>query len=116
MKDRFIQLQLKALFKRPLTEEGVKDALYNAWDNGASTALLLPGWAYSEVGGQFREAYARLLLGVIALNDYNDLYGVDPGIEELAGIIDRHIKEEKIVPFLILAPELTPISEERSRN
>lgn len=116
MKDRFLRTLLRGLCKRPLTEKRVKDAIYDAWENGASEALLLQTWAYSEVDEQRRVAYARMFLGLIALNDYNDLYGEDPSGEHLGRIIDNHIKMEKIVPFLILTPELTSISEERSRN
>jgi len=116
MKDRFLWLQLKGLRKRPLTKERVKVALYNAWENGASTALLLPAWAFSEVGEQRREAYAKMFLGFIAINDYHDLYGEDPSIEEFAKILEKQIKQEKVVPFVTLTPELISISEERSRN
>jgi len=102
MKDRFVRLQLKELRKRPLTEEGVKDALLNAWEKGASTALFAPNWAYSGIAEEQREAYARLVLGAIAFNDYRDSHGHDPTPEKYRELVDELVEREKEIPFVTL--------------
>lgn len=111
MKERFVRLQLKELRKRPLTEGRVKEALYNAWENGASTALFAPNWARSEiiVGDPLERAYARFVLGGIAFNDYRVLHGRDPTAEEYREVVSGMMEREKEIPFICLRFEVQDI-------
>jgi len=102
MKERFVTLQLKELRKRPLTEERVKDALLNAWENGAGTALFAPNWAYSEIDEPRREAYAKLVLSGIAMNDYRVIWGRDPTAEEWVEFVNELVEREREIPFVTL--------------
>jgi len=101
MKDRFVRLQVKESVSGDYLTRIVKAALYNAWENGASTALFAPNWAYSEIAEERREAYARFVLGAMALNDYRDLHGRDPTADEYTEALDAMIEREKEIPSYV---------------
>ncbi len=105
MRDRFIRMQTKELSEGPLTMERIEKALHAAWSHGASTALLMPAFAYSKIGQPRRKAFARMLLGIFAVNSYQD-QGIEPFHDnELSEFVDRQMEREEIIPLISGPPE-----------